>query len=1351
MNPSFLLLVNSGWEMEILESQANDSEEETQDEGARCSLVKDIIADATRQNDIHRVGGSDFSTEVLKTYTREKDPDGTFNENSLLSNRSLPSTSNNRSKNINMPIYGSKDSKKGNFILPNSDEVIDLEKEDNEVLLDMRSTERKTSPLASFRKTPMKTEETSGHFFGSLKRNMFGIEDSAFSDFENNTHHSIINQIGTDLHPSDSSVKKREISSPGIGTGSSELHQNSKSDGHCWSMSNKSTKFRDTVTVPNRSTSTNEDAIDYYTVNHSTPLVGTGSGNIISDLNVRSSKSKTQTCRSTNVGVLPINELVHVPEKSITVADLDWTTSSSANLSVLVHKASDYTAPPTCVKNTVLADGLQTDKNHAESDKDSLIPNEREVHEYSPLGGEYGTCSNKSKKSQLASISGRLDISKKHSINLPIEASDQHQKQYEKSSPPESIKSDNTRLQNGTNTEIVNGKTENIKTSSKKVFLKKKLCSKVRPSKRKFTEDVTSVCLNKNMNGSEELFMSRDVELGKVENGGKSLMIDSKTVVEDKLNVTPLISSSCDNDNVSIDLTVKSKDSGRQNPAVEIKSWSVKLDKYCSNSVGKDSGKSKQMTNIRSTIDNETAACFDENPTGYKESFMSVNMQHEIAIIDEQNLVIQPKIVAEDNSNITPFVLSRFKNIEVGSDMGDTLKVKGSTVKLGKSCLKKVGKENGKSKQRPNKRLSNINETADILDKNLTGSKESLVLENMEDEMPVIDDQNLVKKTEIIVLKSDKYGSERKVKVDGKIKQKANKTQHIEVETASCLDKNSTLNEELSVLENMEHEVKVIDEMNLINKTKILAEDKSNITPFASNRHKTIEFRSDMSGALNDSDKRKSVFEMKGLNVKSDKYDSKRQVKVGGRFKQKAHKRKQIETTLCLDKNLTSNETFMSENIENEMLVFDKQNLVTKPKNVGEGNINITPLISNRCKNIEIRSDISAAIKDLDKQKHALEVKGSTVKSGKCCSKKVGKDSGKSKQSLNKRLSNNNETADVLDKNLTCSKESFTSENMEDEMADIDGQNLVDKPEIAVEDDNNVTQLISNRYKNLKVVTDMDGSHGTSKDLDKQKSVFGKKGLSVKSDKYGSKREVNGSGKSKQKSNKRQRTEEKTAAWSDKILTCNEVSFVSEKTEDEKADNDEQNFVIRQKIVVEDNSYIATPLGSNRCQNLEVGDINGTIKDSDKQKPDIENQGSTVKLNKYGSKREAKVGGKPKHIVEKVGSNVGNQMKTFLKKTVEPVWFIFCGHRWQRKHFKQVIKRLKGKMCPDSHTWYHKATHFIVPEPVRRTEKFVAACAAGRYSISHVFKVKSLHLRISSLVQINFIQSIFTVFFNMIV
>ncbi|GAB2234557.1 hypothetical protein Drorol1_Dr00003812 [Drosera rotundifolia] len=66
-----------------------------------------------------------------------------------------------------------------------------------------------------------------------------------------------------------------------------------------------------------------------------------------------------------------------------------------------------------------------------------------------------------------------------------------------------------------------------------------------------------------------------------------------------------------------------------------------------------------------------------------------------------------------------------------------------------------------------------------------------------------------------------------------------------------------------------------------------------------------------------------------------------------------------------------------------------------------------------------------------------------------------------------------------------------------------------------------------------------------------------------------------------------------------------------------------------------------------------------------------------------------------------------------LGSTEDRAWFILSGHRLQRKEFLKVIKKLKGRLCRDSHQWSYQATHFIAPEPIRRTEKFFAAVASG--------------------------------------
>ncbi|CAA3027819.1 BRCT domain-containing At4g02110 [Olea europaea subsp. europaea] len=68
-----------------------------------------------------------------------------------------------------------------------------------------------------------------------------------------------------------------------------------------------------------------------------------------------------------------------------------------------------------------------------------------------------------------------------------------------------------------------------------------------------------------------------------------------------------------------------------------------------------------------------------------------------------------------------------------------------------------------------------------------------------------------------------------------------------------------------------------------------------------------------------------------------------------------------------------------------------------------------------------------------------------------------------------------------------------------------------------------------------------------------------------------------------------------------------------------------------------------------------------------------------------------------------------------VKGNSEPACFILSGHKLQRKEFRQVLRHLKGRVCRDSHQWSYQATHFIVPDPIRRTEKFFAAAASGSW------------------------------------
>uniref|UniRef100_A0A0D9Z648 BRCT domain-containing protein n=1 Tax=Oryza glumipatula TaxID=40148 RepID=A0A0D9Z648_9ORYZ len=73
----------------------------------------------------------------------------------------------------------------------------------------------------------------------------------------------------------------------------------------------------------------------------------------------------------------------------------------------------------------------------------------------------------------------------------------------------------------------------------------------------------------------------------------------------------------------------------------------------------------------------------------------------------------------------------------------------------------------------------------------------------------------------------------------------------------------------------------------------------------------------------------------------------------------------------------------------------------------------------------------------------------------------------------------------------------------------------------------------------------------------------------------------------------------------------------------------------------------------------------------------------------------------------------GNGPGTLI--TPEPTCFILSGHRQQRKDYRSILRRLKARVCRDSHHWSYQATHFIAPDPLKRTEKFFAAAAAGKW------------------------------------
>ncbi|AEE82125.1 unnamed protein product [Arabidopsis thaliana] len=94
--------------------------------------------------------------------------------------------------------------------------------------------------------------------------------------------------------------------------------------------------------------------------------------------------------------------------------------------------------------------------------------------------------------------------------------------------------------------------------------------------------------------------------------------------------------------------------------------------------------------------------------------------------------------------------------------------------------------------------------------------------------------------------------------------------------------------------------------------------------------------------------------------------------------------------------------------------------------------------------------------------------------------------------------------------------------------------------------------------------------------------------------------------------------------------------------------------------------------------------------------------------------KSAKTGTKAEKESKQLRVNPLASRKVFQDQEHEPKFFIVSGPRSQRNEYQQIIRRLKGKCCRDSHQWSYQATHFIAPE-IRRTEKFFAAAASGSW------------------------------------
>ncbi|GAV82528.1 BRCT domain-containing protein/PHD domain-containing protein/PTCB-BRCT domain-containing protein [Cephalotus follicularis] len=159
-----------------------------------------------------------------------------------------------------------------------------------------------------------------------------------------------------------------------------------------------------------------------------------------------------------------------------------------------------------------------------------------------------------------------------------------------------------------------------------------------------------------------------------------------------------------------------------------------------------------------------------------------------------------------------------------------------------------------------------------------------------------------------------------------------------------------------------------------------------------------------------------------------------------------------------------------------------------------------------------------------------------------------------------------------------------------------------------------------------------------------------------------------------------------------------------------KSANEEGTQNGKEEEMEKDNKNLQHPAGKTKSSTLSANKL-------EKSQGDKENQpfvGKDQNLN-FGSHHVGKSIVRASKAIKKSNPNVTPEGEVVSKLKNEPVCFILSGHRLQRKEFQQVIRRLKGRFCRDSHQWSYQATHFIAPDPIRRTEKFFAAAASGRW------------------------------------
>ncbi|TVT99249.1 hypothetical protein EJB05_55395, partial [Eragrostis curvula] len=159
--------------------------------------------------------------------------------------------------------------------------------------------------------------------------------------------------------------------------------------------------------------------------------------------------------------------------------------------------------------------------------------------------------------------------------------------------------------------------------------------------------------------------------------------------------------------------------------------------------------------------------------------------------------------------------------------------------------------------------------------------------------------------------------------------------------------------------------------------------------------------------------------------------------------------------------------------------------------------------------------------------------------------------------------------------------------------------------------------------------------------------------------------------------------------------------------------NDPVGSFCRDAMVDRSKQVQGSKLRSNKRQKI-VGVVDGS---ADHDKENIPVGGDLTSKTKFGNNNiisksitKALPSGKVLHNDDSMvkGNDCG------ISNVLEPTWFILSGHRLLRKEYMSILKRLKGRVCRHSHHWSFQATHLVTTE-LRRTEKFFAAAAAGRW------------------------------------